>query len=495
MKHNPLINRTVPLTVLLICVISLVSCRTQEENTSLTFYCAAGIKPPVERTVADYAQEYGVQIQLQYGGSGTLLSNIQIAKTGDLYLAADESYIRQAKEKGLLAESIPIAVMRAVIAVQTGNPKQIRSVSDLLREDVAVALANPDAAAVGRVVRKILQETGEWERLKENTRVFKPTVNEVANDIRIGAVDAGIIWDSVGNQYEELENVHLKAFDEKTYQISVGVLTSSSNPTGALKFARYLSARDRGGQRFAELGYEPIESDVWEEHPEVLLFSGAMLRPGLEAAIRQFEQREGVTVNRVYNGCGILVSQMKGGAQPEAYVSCDVSFMDMVADRFLAPALLTENDMVILVKKGNPKNIQGLPDLARSDVAVGLAHSQKSALGELTRRMLKAERLYEQVAVNKKVDSTTGDFLVNQIRAGSLDAVIVYRSNAMSAPANLEEHLDLIEIAAQNATAVQPYAIAQNSKHKQLLRRLFDVVASEGSRSRFESFGFRWRGE
>jgi ABC-type molybdate transport system substrate-binding protein len=109
--------------------------------------------------------------------------------------------------------------------------------------------------------------------------------------------------------------------------------------------------------------------------------------------------------------------------------------------------------------------------------------------------MLKAQGLYEQVAVNKKVDSPTGDFLVNQIRAGSLDAVIVYRSNAMSAPANLEEHLDLIEIAAQNATAVQHYAIAQNAKHKQLLRRLFDVVVSEGSKSTFESFGFRWRGE
>ena len=493
MKGNTFIVTTAQATVFLIFSIVLFACSKQEEKAPLTFYCAAGIKPPVEKTVSDYSKESGVQIQVQYGGSGTLLSNLQIAKTGDLYLAADDSYIHQAKEKGLLAESIPIATMRPVIAVQKGNPKGIHSVGDLLCEEVAVALANPDAAAVGRIIRKILKKTGEWDTLKEHTRVFKPTVNEIANDIRIGAVDAGIIWDSVGNQYEQIENVHVEAFDAKTYQITVGVLTSSENPTEALKFARYLSARDRGQHHFADLGYEPVEGDVFEVHPEILLFSGAMLRPGLEKAIQKFEQREGVTVNRVYNGCGILVSQMNSGTEPEVYVSCDVSFMEIVQGRFLSSKLLTENDMVILVKKGNSKQIQGLQDLARADVVVGLAHPEKSALGELTRRMLVAEDLYEQVAANKKVDSATGDFLVNQIRAGSLDAVIVYRSNAMSAPVNLEKHLDLIEIDAKNATAIQSYAIAKNAKHKRLLERLFDIVMDNQSKSTFESFGFRWR--
>ncbi|MFK7776881.1 MAG: substrate-binding domain-containing protein, partial [Gimesia sp.] len=76
------------------------------ENESLTMYCAAGIKPPVAAAAAQFAaEEYGIPIHLQYGGSGTLLSNLQVAKKGDLYLAADTSYIEIAREKNLLKEA------------------------------------------------------------------------------------------------------------------------------------------------------------------------------------------------------------------------------------------------------------------------------------------------------------------------------------------------------------------------------------------------------
>ena len=40
----------------------------------LVVFCAAGIKPPAEAAAKDYEKEYGIPVQLQYGGSGTLLS-------------------------------------------------------------------------------------------------------------------------------------------------------------------------------------------------------------------------------------------------------------------------------------------------------------------------------------------------------------------------------------------------------------------------------------
>ncbi|MAE19804.1 molybdenum ABC transporter substrate-binding protein, partial [Candidatus Poribacteria bacterium] len=126
-------------------------------SEDLTFYCAAGMRLPIKQIVVDYEREYGVQVQVQYGGSGTLLSNIQTARIGDLYLAADESYIQRAREKKLLVESIPVARMKPVIAVPKGNPQQITSIQDLLQPDIRVALANPEAAAIGRITREVLQ--------------------------------------------------------------------------------------------------------------------------------------------------------------------------------------------------------------------------------------------------------------------------------------------------------------------------------------------------
>src|SRR4051812_1905763 len=80
--------------LLAILVALLVSKPTQTASkTPLVMYCAAGLKAPVEAAAKAYELEFGVPIQLQFGGSQTLLANIEISKRGDLYLPADDSYL------------------------------------------------------------------------------------------------------------------------------------------------------------------------------------------------------------------------------------------------------------------------------------------------------------------------------------------------------------------------------------------------------------------
>src|SRR6185503_11063138 len=100
------------------------------------------------------------------------------------------------------------------------------------------------------------------------------------------------------------------------------------------RFARFLAAGDRGQLEFAKNGFMPVESDAWEEKPTLLLFSGAMLRPAIDKTIAAFKKREGCEVLTVYNGCGILVAQMKAGEKPDLYFACDTQFMEQVKDRF-----------------------------------------------------------------------------------------------------------------------------------------------------------------
>ena len=75
------------------------------------------------------------------------------------------------------------------------------------------------------------------------------------------------------------------------------------------------------------------------------------------------------------------------------------------------------------------------------------------------------------------------------IRTGSLDAVIVYRSNAV----NVLEHLEVVPIELPTAFAVQPYAVGKNSDHKYLMGRLLEAVKSAESKERFLSVGFEWK--
>ncbi len=464
----------------------------QDSQRPLVLYCAAGVNPPVAQIVKDYQDELGVTVSVQYGGSGTLLSNLRVAQTGDLYLAADASYIQIAREQGLIAETIPLATQRPVIASAKGNPKKIQSAKDLLREDVRIALGNPDAASIGRQTETAMSKAGLWESLKQAVQsrgVFKPTVNDVANDIKIGTVDAGVVWDSTARQYPELEIVAPLTEDPNfAMEITVAVLRSSRQPTEALRFARYLAARDRGLEVFKRHHYAVVEGDVWAKEPALLLFSGGVNRPAIEDTLNTFEQREGCRLTRVYNGCGILVAQMKAGARPDAYFACDVSFMHQVQDLFFDPVSVSGTDILIAMLKGNPRGIASLQDLTKEGLKLGVANAQQSALGALTERMLEGAGLLQGVMANVRSQTPTADMLVNQLRAGGLDAVIVYEANI----SQVREHLDIVRLDLPSAKAVQPFAVARDSRNKHLAQRLLDTIASAESQEKYKKAGFQW---
>ena len=455
----------------------------------LVVYCAAGIAKPIADAAAAYEKEFGTRIQLTYGGSGTLLTNLQVAKRGDVYLAADTSYITLARERDLLDEALPIARIHPVIAVVKGNPKKIHAVDDLLRADVKLALANPDAASIGKLTQKLLEKSGHWERVKAAATVFKPTVNEIANDVILGVVDAAVIWDANVRQASRLESVTVPEFENVMEEVTAGVLRSCQDPAAALKFVRYLQAPEKGQKSFAAHGYSIVDGDVWEEAPTLTLYSGGLNRIAIQETLLRFKAREGVDLNVVYNGCGILVGMMKVGGAPDAYFACDRSYLVPVQDKFLPAREVSETDMVIIVQKGNPKNVHSMADLAQPDLKLGVANEAQSTLGGLTNRLLEALNLYESVSKNFKVSSPTADYLVNQMATGSLDAAIVYQANVSEVP----DKFDVVRITERSPTAVQPIAVAKDSRHKFLTNRLIDALTSRDSRQRFEAADFRWR--
>lgn len=463
-----------------------------DDAPSIRVACAAGIKPPVEEAAARYEESYGVSIEFLYGGSATLLGGLAIKPdSADLYIAADSSYIQDGRSKGLLRESIPLAQLTPVIAVAKGNPKDIQSIDTLIeRTDIRIGLANPDAAAAGRATRQLLEASGDWDAFEQRITVLKPTVVDIANDVALGAIDASILWDATVAQYDELEAIDDPRLSIGSRTIEVAVVEESSEPTEALRFARYLGAADRGQEVFAQRGYVPTEGDLWSERPRIVLFAGSMFNQAVEETLTEFVQREGVDVERIYNGCGILVGQIRAGAQPDAYLSCDVRFMDAVQERFLPSTDLSQNPLVIIVQAGNPKDIRDLEDLAGENLRVGLAHPEKSALGAITNALLREQGHLETITTrgNWVQEAPQGDFLVNAMRTGALDAALVYASNA----ANARGDVQVIPFDSGGYLARQPWAIARSSKNAQTLSRLLVALQAERSAQRFRDLGFMW---
>src|SRR4051794_12379939 len=78
----------------------------------LVLYCAAGMRKPVQELLRDYEEGYGVKVELNFGGSGELLASMRgHGGQGDLYLAADASYIREAQKFKLVKEVLAVAIL------------------------------------------------------------------------------------------------------------------------------------------------------------------------------------------------------------------------------------------------------------------------------------------------------------------------------------------------------------------------------------------------
>lgn len=246
--------------VLVVLLLFLVlGCKNKQEQKSLLLYCAAVVKPVLEEVAKDYYKETGVQIDLQYGGSGTLLSNIRVAKQGDLYLSADISYMHNAIKYNLIKESKSLAPITPVLAVVSGNPKNIKQLKDVCAKDIRFSIANPNAASIGRVTKSMLVTSGDWDTVKNCIYVQMPTVSDVANALKLKTIDVGVIWDVTANQYKEIDTVEVDFFKRYTEKVTVGVLKSSKQPNEALKFMDYLAKSPKSKSVFKKLGYREFK--------------------------------------------------------------------------------------------------------------------------------------------------------------------------------------------------------------------------------------------
>jgi molybdenum ABC transporter molybdate-binding protein len=451
---------------------------------------------PMEEIITQYQEQYGVRISAQFQGSNTLLAQIEVSKTGDLYLAADSSYVELARQKGLAVESLGLARMKPVIVIHKDN-KTIHSIDDLLSPQHRVALGNPNTATIGKKTRKLLTKSGHWEPLNRNvTRngVYKPTVNEVANDVKLGSVHAGIIWDSVAVQFKELKQIPCPELDAGEAEIQICVLKSAHSSVAALKFARFVAASDRGLQTFAKKGFRVLPGDIWQERPVLTFFAGSVNRRALEPIIKSFEEREGVQINRVYNDCGILMAQMRmiknqGKGFPDTYMASDVHCLKAVQDLFEEGMQISDMDIVLVVQKGNPKQIKQLKDLAREGIRLAIGHPQQCTIGVLSRRLLEEADVFETIRKNGNIVTETASsaLLIPNITTGAADVVLAYRSDTIAE----QKKLEVVPINSNLAKAIQPYSISRSTKFRALSGRLLDTIAR--SRDKFEEAGFNWR--
>jgi len=240
--------------ILLLIPIFLILVTAQNglpSSKRILIFAGAASKPATEEAVKIFQEKAGIPVDVSFGGSGFVLSQMKLTKKGDLYFPGSSDFMEVAKKEGLVfpeTEKIVVYLIPA-INVQKGNPKRIYSLKDLTRDGIRVAIANPEFVCVGTYAVEIIEKNFnpvEKENLKGNLVNYTESCEKTATAISLKAVDAVIGWRVF--QYwdpERIETIYLKP-DEipRVGYISIAISKFTQDKARAQKIIDFLVSSD-----------------------------------------------------------------------------------------------------------------------------------------------------------------------------------------------------------------------------------------------------------
>lgn len=226
--------------------------------------------------------------------------------------------------------------------------------------------------------------------------------------------------------------------------------------------------------------------------PEVLIYCGiTMIRPMTEIA-RTFEQRENIKISLAQGGSEDLYQSLKKSGVGDLYLPGEPTFRS----KYLAEGLLGDvvtvgyNQLAIMVKKGNPKQIKGdVKELLRSDVTTIIGNAESGSVGKETKDVLTSAGIYNKVLDASIYLSPDSRGLNNAMKNGEADAILNWRATGFF-PDNAK-FVDVIDL---NPKLAPPQSLLLNlltfSQNKELAKRFMQYAAGNEGQAVFRKFGF-----
>lgn len=243
----------------------------QAAEKRIAAFCGSASKPAMEEAARVFEKKTGIKVDLHFSGSGTTLSQMKMSRRGDLYIPGSPDYMVKAERDGVVDPRTVKIIAYLVIAidVQPGNPKDIRTLSDLARPGIKVGIGNPEAVCVGLYAMEVLERSGLLKEVEKNIVTHAPSCSATASLLAMKKVDAIIGW-RVFSKWnpDKIEVVFLKP-DEvpRLAYIPAAISTYSKDRENAQGFMDFLTSPE-GQKIFARWGYIATEKEVRKFAPK-----------------------------------------------------------------------------------------------------------------------------------------------------------------------------------------------------------------------------------
>jgi ABC-type molybdate transport system substrate-binding protein len=295
---------------------------------------------------------------------------------------------------------------------------------------------------------------------------------------------------------------------------------SASAPAVASKYAKMPPKKDSDLKLYRADGRVesgPAAFGRMQQDAQVILWLAGNQFFAMDDVVRAFQkQNPGTAVGLITLPPGLLLEAIeKGGwvydgkeypGLPDVYASVNLGHLKKLkaaglADRY---AVYMHNEMVLMVAKGNPKNVRGIDDVKRTDIRTSMPNPVNEGIMQFYgRKVLERHGLWQHVSGGKECFScqtTPNNWFTavhhretpDRILAGASDTGIVWITEAIAAQ-NANKAIEAVKLPPEDSLRDEvAYAVcALNHGPRQAMAgRYLAFLATPEAQAAYAKYGF-----
>ena len=236
------------LSVVAALVLALAGCGDDSSaDRPTTVYAATSLTQVLPRIVPD--------ARFSFGGSDTLVLQIERGAPADLLLAASPKYPQQLFAAGRCEKPVVFATNRLVLIVRKGDPQRIGSVDGLRRGGLRLAVGSP-SVPIGAYTRDVLGRLDLTSVLERNTISREENVGQVVSQVALGGADAGFVYVTDAKaQASRLEAIEIPPRAQPTVEYQGCIVRREDADTEGAREVLEALASDVGQAELTEAGF------------------------------------------------------------------------------------------------------------------------------------------------------------------------------------------------------------------------------------------------
>lgn len=243
-------------------------------NKEIMVFAGSASKPVLDEAAQTFEKQTGIKVYINYGGSGTMLSQMELSKTGDIYIPGSPDYLVKSERNNITDPNSTkiVAYLIPVISVQKGNPKNIQQLADLVKPGIKVGIGNPSTVCLGLYSIEILDKNNLLADVYKNIITNAESCDKTATLLSLKSVDAIIGWDVFHCwDPENIDTVYFKPEQiSRIAYIPAAISTFSKDKVSATEFIDFLIS-STGQDIFKKWGYLTNKSEALNFAPNAMI--------------------------------------------------------------------------------------------------------------------------------------------------------------------------------------------------------------------------------